>query len=668
MSEKISANIEGVIDSLNIRDFMFPLYELVVNSIQAIDEKGKEANDYIKIEIERDAGSAETLTSSVKRIKITDSGIGFTKENYESFKEAYSTKKISIGGKGVGRFAVLSVFNKVSIESTFVNNGNTYCRKFKIDRQNGTIENHTEEAVSNIAISTSIELTDINENFVEESTKYDIDRIAELLLKHCSLFYIDGNYYNIAIKEGNRVQKLDDMFSGDDFVIKSAIETIKGETFNFYAIENIKRKVNQIALCANSRTVKNKNVSTIFPLFDSPVIHKGEEKYISLYVTSTFLDRNVNHARNSFKFSTQSSADSSSMLSSDLTGISETDVERVAIRILSNMFEDDLTHFRKNQNEQIQKFYDSDEGLPYRNSKLPDEEREKLSSSPTAEEIQSVFDNYRMRHRHATRFACRKLFNRDYANTEDYRKMLKDALSSLSEDNQSNLTEYVIHRKAIIKLLDKYLCKKDNTSSHHEENVLHNLIFTMGATHQEEPYDHHNLWLIDDRLAFYKYIYSDIKFSNHEVLGEEGQSNKEPDIALYDKPSYYGDMDYSGEIRTVVLCEFKRPGRPINHFDYLKQRDDQINGVDTKKTITDYQGKIHSVNANTPIFHYFICDNNAYQSLMAPLTRAGFHVSPYETLVQIAERFRYEVMTYDRLLINAKRRNLIFFDKLGIPQ
>lgn len=647
---------------------MFPLYELVVNSIQAIDEKGKEDNDYIKIEIERDAGSNEVLLTPVKKIKIADSGIGFTKENYESYKEAYSKKKIGIGGKGVGRFAVLSVFNKVSIESTFVNNSNTYCRKFTIDRKNGTIENHTEDATPNITRETSIVLTDINDNFVDESTRYDLDRMAELLLKHCSLFYINGKYYNITITEGGRCLRLDDMFSGEDFLINSSQATIKGETFNFYAIENIKQKSNQITLCANGRSVKNKRISTIFPIFDSPVVVNGDEKYISLYITSAFLDRNVSHSRNSFKFSSQETEDPQNKILADLTGIRETDIECTANSVLSDMFKDDLIRFRENQNQQIQKFCDSDDGLPYRNTKLPDEERDKLSSAPTADEIQSAFENYRMRHRHATQFACRKLFNRDYANTDEYRKMLKDALSSLSEDNQSNLTEYVIHRKAIIMLLDKYLCKKDNTSSHHEENVLHNLIFTMGATHQEEPYDHHNLWLIDDRLAFYKYIYSDIKFSNHEVLGEGGQSNKEPDIALYDKPSYYGDMDYSGEIRTVVLCEFKRPGRPINYSDYLKQREDQINGVDTKKTITDYQGKILSVNANTPIFHYFICDNNAYQSLVAPLTRAGFHISPYETLVQIAERYRYEVMTYDRLLINAKRRNLIFFDKLGINQ
>ena len=653
---------------MNIRDFMFPLYELVVNSIQAIDEKGKEANDYIKIEIERDAGSAETLTSSVKRIKITDSGIGFTKENYESFKEAYSTKKINIGGKGVGRFAVLSVFNKVSIESTFVNNGNTYCRKFKIDRQNGTIENHTEEAASNISISTSIELTDINENFVEESTKYDIDRIAELLLKHCSLFYIDGNYYNIAIKEGNREQKLDDMFSGDDFVIKSAIETIKGETFNFYAIENIKRKLNQIALCANSRTVKNKNVSTIFPLFDSPVIHKGEEKYISLYVTSTFLDRNVNHARNSFKFSTQSSADSSTMLSSDLTGISETDVERVAIRILSNMFDGDLRHFRKNQNEQIQKFYDDDDGLPYRNTKLPDEELNKLSSSPSTDDIRSALDNYRLRHRQKTRQACKKLLKRDYANTKEYKAMLKDALTLLSEDNENNLTEYVIHRKAILGLLEKYLNRTSDDSNYYEESVLHNLIYTMGATSAEEPYDHHNLWLIDDRLAFYKYIYSDKKINQHRPLGKDAESGKEPDLTLYDTPTYFADKDSVGHVDNIVICELKRPGRPISLTDYLKQREDQIQGVESKGVVVDYKGKQIMVTPNTPVFHYFICDNNAFVALREPLERAGFMTTPYEILAQNSGRYRYEVMTYDQLLINAKRRNLIFFDKLGINQ
>ena len=119
MTNRIITDIEGVIRELSISevDVLFPLYEAVVNAIQAIDERKDNKGGKIGVYIERD-NSEQSLFEQfnsypISSIRIIDNGIGFTSSNIESFGKAHSTKKINIGGKGLGRFAMLSVFSKV---------------------------------------------------------------------------------------------------------------------------------------------------------------------------------------------------------------------------------------------------------------------------------------------------------------------------------------------------------------------------------------------------------------------------------------------------------------------------------------------------------------------------------------------------------------------------
>jgi len=119
----ITTDIEGIIKELNISesDVLYPFYESVVNSIQAIDELNDSSRGKITIEICRDRSEQSLFDEyeqyPIESVRIVDNGIGFTKANYESFGKAHSTKKAKLGGKGLGRFAILSVFNKIEVKS-----------------------------------------------------------------------------------------------------------------------------------------------------------------------------------------------------------------------------------------------------------------------------------------------------------------------------------------------------------------------------------------------------------------------------------------------------------------------------------------------------------------------------------------------------------------------
>lgn len=142
----MKADIKGIISGLSLSEdkVLFPVFEAVVNSIQAIDERKKNENieGEINIKIIRYSKQTELgdsdgsfekteVSSPISSIEIVDNGIGLNSLNFGSFNTAHSTKKIKIGGKGLGRFSMLSVFEDIEIQSTFLENGELSQRKVK---------------------------------------------------------------------------------------------------------------------------------------------------------------------------------------------------------------------------------------------------------------------------------------------------------------------------------------------------------------------------------------------------------------------------------------------------------------------------------------------------------------------------------------------------------
>src|SRR5690606_20735128 len=91
---------------------LLPLFEALVNSIQAIEEGSATQPGIIHINLvrspQRELGlDGQTSMPPVLDITVRDNGIGFTNGNFESFNFAHSTYKEKKGGKGIGRFVWL---------------------------------------------------------------------------------------------------------------------------------------------------------------------------------------------------------------------------------------------------------------------------------------------------------------------------------------------------------------------------------------------------------------------------------------------------------------------------------------------------------------------------------------------------------------------------------
>ena len=97
---------------------LLPLFEAVVNAFQAIEECGGTGHR-IDIRAERQQSLVNDKLTPIDGFTVTDTGVGFTDANYDSFNIVDSPYKASHGGKGLGRFVWLKAFSRVEIDSHF---------------------------------------------------------------------------------------------------------------------------------------------------------------------------------------------------------------------------------------------------------------------------------------------------------------------------------------------------------------------------------------------------------------------------------------------------------------------------------------------------------------------------------------------------------------------
>ena len=138
------------------------------------------------------------------------------------------------------------------------------------------------------------------------------------------------------------------------------------------------------------------------------------------------------------------------------------------------------------------------------------------------------------------------------------------------------------------------------------EKNIHQLIFPMTKTSDDIDYLQHNLWIIDEKLAYHHYLASDMKIKKMEEV--ENNSGKEPDLIIFDSPFAFTDEEEQ-PYRNITIIEFKRPGREHyndaeNPIRQIKEYMDDI--VEGKVKTKD--GEFLNGTENIRFFCYIICD------------------------------------------------------------
>lgn len=241
---------------------------------------------------------------------------------------------------------------------------------------------------------------------------------------------------------------------------------------------------------------------------------------------------------------------------------------------------------------------------------------------------------------------------------DDFNEKHKELYTKIIEVGNSKLSEYVIHRKLVIDLFDKLLKKKAT------EKAIHSLVFPLQTISDEIGFEDHNLWMLDEKLSYHKYLASDKKFKKIEPIDSESQDR--PDIIIFNKPFVFANNEKPYD--SIVLIEFKRPMRD----DYTDDENPilQINKyareIINSETKDKYDREFDLRN-NTPIYAYIACDLT--KKLKSYATDAGFKPLPDgDGYFFFNDNYNMyiEIMSFDKILKNSKDTNRVLFEKLGL--
>lgn len=675
-------DFKGLINSIDINpeEFLLPLQEVVVNSIQSIEDRGSGNPGKIVVEIIRKneptldfQNEIEPEYNPIIGFTIRDNGIGFTDNRFEAFRTPYTdfgAKKH--GCKGIGRYTVLACFGSMDIKSYYQNELNINCRMLRFDNGNGLQKinndgtNHLPEE-----IYTHVKLNSYKQPYLRyiEKNKIEKDFICEGLIQHCMLYFIKGVAPVIIVKEENEDIKegtiLNDIYKTVIKVekIENNVEIPSIESkFSLNYIKNYNGvQSHSLHLCANNRQVGNKQTLTKYiPSFKELYDDEDQKYHLSLYVTGDFLDEKAHPQRNSFSIPDKDEK-LTEFDSISLEGLFKGLAEKVRSTYSGHIIEAE-----KEKSERIREYILNKEKPRLRYNHLLKIENafEEIPINATDEALEAKLHELSFKLEQKRERAFDKIFKKKKYDKEEFGNIIHNVLKEEAAFSKDKLADLMVKRKSIIKLFKKYL-EWRNDDNYMLEEDLHNIIFTMGADSQSQPYEYHNLWLLDERLAFHSYTASDKQLRSNPKL--ESDSQKEPDLFVYNIACAYSDNP--DKINSLVLFEFKRPGRDMDTAEDRKL-DNQLEGYFqnlSKAKAKNSKGRFVNIQKETPKFGYIVCDLN--QALIDYNTDwNGFKKTPNNTLYKVNPELNlyYEVIDYNDLVDFAEKRHEVFFRALGI--
>ena len=652
---------------------LLPVFEAVTNSIHAIEENGSLADGDITITIQRE-GQLSTHNDNayypdINDFLIEDNGIGFNDTNMQSFVTLDSEHKIDKGCRGVGRLLWLKAFSSVEIESRFCDAQNAIKqRHIGVDSRNGI--QHKEVRVTNTDIKTCVHLRNFDKKYRASSPK-GAEPIARALLEHCLWYFVRPEGVPvIKIIDDNEKIVLNDLY--DSYMHESAYSEsvdIKGQTFELTHIKfrASSTKKHSLSLCAAGRLVTEEFISGKIPGLHKKIADKAGDFTYSCYVASPYLDDRVRSERTAFDISEESSDNH------DLFSDTEPSLNEIRERVINQAKGYLSNHLVENielGKDRIYKFVS--EKAPRYRSILNYLKQNELAIDPGM--LDKELDMFL--HKHLAELEREMIrqghdimssFNGDIG---DYKERLSRYLQTAEDIKKSDLANYVTHRKVIIDLLEKSIQMGDD-GSYVREDIIHQLIMPMRKESTDLLQDSHNLWLIDERLAFHHYLASDKTLNSMPVTGDS--SNKEPDIFalnVYDNPILFSEKQ-TLPLASITVIEIKRPMR-----NDVKSGEDK-NPIEQALTYLDRirDGQVKTANgrpipnsADIPGFCYIICDltpSMKKQCELYDLTVTSDYMG-YFGYNKVYKTY-IEVISYNKLVNAANERNKVFFDKLGLP-
>lgn len=672
----MDTNLRGRLRNTNLpkSNALLPLFEAVVNSIHAIDERIEKLHDMtleessIRVILLRDGQqSTSSVCGDLVGFQIEDNGIGFDENNYRSFATLDSDYKIEKGCRGVGRLLWLKEFRVVTVDSVYKENNNVKRICFTFNDQDGLCNQNFDIEPETIQ-KTIIKLKTIKKEYYSSIPKKS-STIAKALLEHCLWYFLrDGGAPNIVIEDGSDCENVNCLY--DDYIYgASNVEeiTIKNETFELTHIKlKSASEKNKIYYSAANRIVCDESLVGKIPgLYGSLKDGDDEFNYVC-YVSSDFLTNNVNQERLAFTFPEEHSAND--LFESEL---SMSDIRKAVTDCIKTYLRDylqanidagkrrivDFVNFRAPRYKSI--LSRLPEGERYVNPDMDDKNLElKLHRHLMDIESELIAEGHDLMQPTAM------------DDVDSYTLKLENYLSKVTDVKKTDLANYVSHRKVVIDLLEKAIQIQDD-GHYVREEMIHKLVMPKQKESIEVDEIDSNLWLIDERLAFHDFLASDKPLCSMPIITTS--ATKEPDLCalnVIDNPMLVNDGTQL-PLGSITVVEFKRPMRNDisdgEKHNPIEQALGYLNRI-RKGSVKTSSGRPIPNSENIPGFCYIIADLTDTMK-DACLSADMKQTSDYLGYYKYHEAFHayVEVISFDRLLNNAKQRNRALFDKLGLP-
>lgn len=627
------------------------MYEAIWNAIHSIEERFE--ND-----LEEKGRIDVTFDALTREVRVVDNGNGFDEGNLSAFLTPLTGNKYERGGKGSGRFMAFKVYSRV-FDSSGQKQADGMLTKgcyrydpfsdednlITVTEANGAGAHKHDMGVTVLMQSPK---ADFEEYFVLEGKdrKYNhtAEDIVSAVLDHFLIEFIQRKvpkHFVLTIEGADfNLYKYfhDSLAVGGKRTEQMVIGTETVDfTFDYFKVGEEHAKKHRLYFYANNRAASElENISS--GLNPKPFTEKkgdeDERYYYLVAVSSDFFKSSQSRDRITNLHGKIDHNKKKKTIKDHLISAAKAHILELEQSYTSGR--------RTKMKEQVDHLIAIDpllrRGLAGKSSedfvkkRGITETREQLAQDLFVERFRQKFDFTKLN---------------EEASVDDLVEVVRN---KIPEDAKEALAVYVAYRNHVIQIFRQLLKRTEDGLA--TEDKVHQLIYPRYRDKDQVDYSAHNLWLIDDDLAYARYISSD--------RTPEGNARKKGDFAH--------DLLINNENELMVV-EMKRPQK--KDYDGAKEADtknpvdqlvNQIMDIRERKKVIDSAGREVPINESAMVRGYILADWN--DKLERYLKMQDFILTNFGGQMT----YRYykelnliiEVLAFDRLVDRASNRNEAF--------
>ncbi|WP_346296751.1 ATP-binding protein [Rhodopseudomonas sp. P1] len=634
----------------DLHGFLLPVLEAISNAMDGIharfdqdDEKAAREGE-VKIRIKDPNEPSKILVS------VTDNGVGLTDDNYSNFRTPFTGHKLKEKGRGFGRFIAFKVFARIlySSRSEFFAAETIRCFRFDInqDREFQFNDGSPDFEGPGMCVEYNQPLAEWHDLIRGMKPSEALDEIGAHFLPYFLYRWLP----KITIQWGEgAAEDITSHFRNvfveyDHGTFECSIDGVL-ETLN-YSLARIPRssrfKSHCLLFSAADRIVGSpRDLST--KLGVPSFVDENDARYIVIaIVRGDAFERRLNDARTSIDLAPKVVEDIVSKVSDVVQRKESVQIDKIKTEQSTQL------NVALRENPILR--------LGLRGKTL----KEYVAVKPNHWKAEEFISDLAIERYRATNDLTKQIVAAAN-NRDDYEKTIKDLVGRLDKEKKEALAEYVIHRKRILELVESAR-KYGVDEKRAPEDTIHDLVFRRFRDGANTGYFEHNLWLIDDALAFLPYVSSD-----RAMHGRGRKSgDKVADLIFYDDSLILGDADGS----TITIVEFKRPSRNDYAFGDIKS-DPVLQVIETLEKATAAGGISRTDGSHVSFtsvvrrFAFIVAD--IMPTFVQVLRKHDFR-NDWNPKIWVRYRDNEEILIqafgYETLVDLAKKRNQAFFSVL----